>query len=112
MHWHPNPLHLVVTIGPFTKWVFDFMDYNPASVEVDHHIIMTVDYFTKWEEAMPTIKYDGNTISLFVFKQIVSQFEISRDIFTDHENGFQNEMMKELKSKLGFKHSHSSPYYP
>ena len=26
MHSHPTPLHLIITIGPFTKWEVDFMD--------------------------------------------------------------------------------------
>jgi hypothetical protein len=112
MRSHPAPLHPVVTVGPFTKWGVDFMDCNPASAGGHQHIIMPMDYFTKWEEAMPTVKSDGNTATFFVFNQIIAQFRIPRDIVTDHGSHFQNEMMKELASKLGFKHGHSSPYYP
>jgi hypothetical protein len=73
---------------------------------------MDVDYFTKWEEAMHIIKYDDNTITFFVFNQIIARFEILSDIATDHGRHFHNEMMEELASKLGFKHGNSSPYYP
>jgi transposase InsO family protein len=38
--------------------------------------------------------------------------QIPKEIVTDHGSHFQNEMMTELASKLGFKHDHSSPYYP
>jgi transposase InsO family protein len=73
---------------------------------------MVVDYFTKWTEAMPTVKSDGKTAKFFVFNQIIAQFSILSDIVTDHGIHFQNEMMIELVSKMGFKHDHSSPYYP
>jgi hypothetical protein len=73
---------------------------------------MVIDYFTKWVEAMPTIKYDGKIATIFLFNQIISHFRISRDIITDHGSHFQNEMMKEIALKLGFKNGHSSPYYP
>jgi hypothetical protein len=109
---HPSPLHPVIIVGPFTKWGVDFVDCNPASTGGHQHIIVAIEYFTKWAEAMPMIKYDGKTATFFVFNQIIAQFGIPRDIVTDHGSHFQNEMMKELASKLGFKHGHSSPYYP
>jgi transposase InsO family protein len=73
---------------------------------------VVIDYFTKWAEAMPTIKSDGKTATFFVFNQIITRFGIPSDIVTDHGSHFQNEMMEELAAKLGFKHGHSSPYYP
>jgi hypothetical protein len=109
---HPSPLHLVIIVGPFTKWGVDFVDCNPTSDGGNQHIIVVINYFTKWPEAMPTIKYDGNTVAFFVFNQIIAWFGISSEIVTDHGSHFQNEMMVELASKLGFRHGHSSPYYP
>lgn len=88
------------------------MDCNPAKAGGHQHIIVVVYYFTKWAEAMPTIKCDGKVATFFVFNYIISRFRISREIVTDHGNHFQNEMMKELASKMGFKHGHCFPYYP
>ena len=78
------------------------MDCNPASAGGHHHIIVDVDYFTKWAEAMPTVKSDGETTvksdgetaAHFVFNQIISRFGISRELVTDHGSHFQNRMMK------------------
>jgi transposase InsO family protein len=61
---------------------------------------------------MPTIKSNGNRTTFFIFSQIICQFGIPKDIVIYHGSHFQNETMKELASKLGFKHGHSSPYYP
>jgi len=112
MHSHPTPVHPVVIISPFTKWGVDFMDCNPTLVGGHHHIIVVVDYFTKWVEAMPTIKSDGKNVTFFVFNKIIAWFGILSEIVIDHGSHFQNEMMEELASKMGFKHGHSSPYYP
>jgi hypothetical protein len=112
MYSHPDPLHPVITISPFTNWGVDFMDYYPNSVRGHQHIILVMNYFIKWAKAMPTVKSDGKTATFFVFNQTIAQFGIPRDIFTNHGSHFQNEMMKELASKQGFKHGHSSPYYP
>ena len=56
-----SPLHPIITTGPFTKWGLDFMDCNPALAGGHHHIIVVVDYFMKWAEAMPMVKSDGHS---------------------------------------------------
>jgi hypothetical protein len=88
MFSHPAPLHPIVTVGPFTKWGIYFIDCNPTSVGGHQHIIVVVDYFTKWAEVMPTVKYDGKTRDFFVFNQIITQFSIPSDIVTNHGNHF------------------------
>ena len=55
----PALLHPIITVGPFTKWGLNFMDCNPNSNRGHHHIIVAINYFTKWVEAMPTIKSQG-----------------------------------------------------
>jgi transposase InsO family protein len=73
---------------------------------------VAIYYFRKWTEAIPTIKFDGNTTSFFVFNEIIAWLEIPKKIVIDHGSHFQNEIMMELTSKLGFPHDHASPYYP
>ena len=109
---HPAPLNPIITAGPFTKWGLDFMDCNPALARGHHHIIVVVDYFTKWVEAMPTVKFDGETTAHFIFNQIITWFGIPKELVTDHGRNFQNKMMEELALKLGYKQEHSSSYYP
>jgi hypothetical protein len=109
---HPTPLHLVIIVSPFTKWGVEFMDYNPTSIGGHQHIIVAMDYFTKWAEAMHIVKSDGKKKTFFLFNQIITRFGIQKEIVTDHGSHFQNELMKELALNMGFKHGHSSPYYP
>ena len=77
----PAPLHPIIIADSFTKWGLDFMYFNPASAGGHHHIIVAVDYFMKWAEAMPTVKSDDETVTHFVFNQIINQF-VFRKIFS------------------------------
>ena len=72
MRSHPTLLHPIITVGPFTKWGLDFMDCNLALAGGHHHIIVAVDYFMKWAEAMPTVKSNGETATHFVFNHIIT----------------------------------------
>ena len=80
MRSKPALLHPIITVSPFTKWGLDFMDCNPTSTGGHHHIIVAVDYFMKWAEAMPTVKSDGETATHFVFNQIITRFEIPKGL--------------------------------
>ena len=66
----------------------------------------------KWEEVMPTIKSNGVTDAHFLFNHIFTRFGIPRELVTDHGRHFQNKMMDNLSSKLGYNQEYSSSYYP
>ena len=98
-------------MGPFTKWGIDYMTCNQVLARGHKYIIVVVDYFTKWAEAMPTFKVDGETIAFFIFNQIIARFDIPKDIGTDHGSHFQNSMITELDTILGSKQEQSSSFY-
>jgi transposase InsO family protein len=109
---HPAPLHPMVSVGPFAKWGIDFMTCHPHSVGGHGYIIVAVDYFTKWVEAMPTFDNTGKTATLFLFNHIIAHFSVPQAIITDHGSHFRNFTMSELTEKLGLRHDNSMLYYP
>jgi hypothetical protein len=112
IRYHPAPLHPVVSIGPFTKWGIDFMTCNPHSTKGHGYIIVVMDYFMKWADAMPTFNNTEKTVALFIFNHIITRFGISQAIVIDHDSHFRNFMMSELTEKLGLQHENSTCYYP
>jgi hypothetical protein len=112
MRVHPTPMFPIIIVGHFTKWGIDYTTCNPPSERGHHYIIVSIDYLTKWVEAMSMFKDDGETATLFLFNQIIARFGVLREIFTNHGSHFQNQMMTELTSNLGLQQEHLSPYYP
>ena len=108
---HPAPMFPVIVVGPFTKWGIDFTTCYSNLSRGHRYIIVAVDYFTKWVEAMPTFNNDGETTTLFIFNHTVERFGIPKEIFTDHGSQFTNKMIIELTSNLGSRQEHFSPYY-
>ena len=87
------------------------MHCKPTSASGHNYIIVAIEYFTKWAEAMPTYVEDGKTAALFLFNHIIARFGVSQSIVTDHGSHFHNQMMEELSAKLGFCHENSTPYF-
>eukprot|EP00253_Pinus_taeda_P006717 PITA_06717 len=108
----PAPLHPIIAVGPFAKWGINFITCNPHSAGGHAYIILAVDYFTKWAEAMPTFEADGKTSTIFIFNHIIARFGVPQAIITDHGRHFRNVMMTELTGQLGLCHDSSTPYYP
>jgi transposase InsO family protein len=102
----------VVSVGPFLKWGIDFMTCHPHSAGGHGYIIVAIDYFTKWVEAMPTFDNTGKTASLFIFNHVIARFGVPQAIVTDHGSHFRNFMVFKLTEKLGLRHDNSMPYYP
>ena len=72
------------------------------------YIIVAVEYFTKWAEAISTYVEYGKTTTLFLFNHIIARFGVPWSIVTDHVSHFHNQMMEELSAKLGFENYASS----
>ena len=102
MRAHPAPLFHVIFIAPFARWGIDCTTCIPASARGHKYIIVVVDYFTKWAEAMPTIRNDDEIAAIFIFNNIITRFGVPRQIVIYHGSHFKNSMMKELAAKLGF----------
>jgi hypothetical protein len=103
MRAHTAPMFSIIVVGPFTKWGIEFTTYHPDLARGHHYIIVAVDYFMKLVEAMMMFNNDGEIVTLFIFNQIVARFDIKEDISTNHGSHFQNIMMIELTSNIGFK---------
>eukprot|EP00253_Pinus_taeda_P030694 PITA_30694 len=76
------------------------MTCNPSSTGGHGYIIVVIDYFTKWTEAMPTLNNNGKTAALFFFNHVVARFGVRQATVTDHGSHFHNHMMVELTANL------------
>jgi transposase InsO family protein len=101
----------VVSVGPFAKWGIDFMTCHLHSAEGHGYIIVVVDYFTKWVEAMPTFNNTGKNAVLFLFNHVIAHFGVTQAIVTDHGSHFKIFMMSEITKNLGLHRDNSTPYY-
>ena len=88
------------------------MSCNPTSAGGHGYVIVIVEYFTKWVQALPTLKNSSETTTLLFFNHEVSRFGVPQAIVTYHGSNFCNHMMIELTNKLGMSHDSSTPYYP
>ena len=72
-----------VILETFEKWAIDFVGpFNPYSHQ-KVHILVCIDYVTKWVEAKAIVKETSQVVSDFVFKYIFVWYGAPREIVSD-----------------------------
>jgi len=105
------PMNYSLAIEPFDCWGFDFMGPFPPS-EGYTHILVVVDYVTKWVEAIPTKSADGET-SLKMLKDVIfPRFGVPRYLMTDGGSHFIHGGFRKTLARYGVNHRIASAYHP
>ena len=76
------------------------------------YILVVIDYFTKWIEAIPTRKATSKVVNDFIFNNIITRFGCSKKIVTDNAMCFRSEEFIEFCDKYAITRSTSSSYHP
>ena len=86
-------------------------EIRPASSKQQKYILVGIDYFTKWIEAVPLTKVDQEAVIDFIQTHILYRFGIPETITTDQGSVFVGQKMQDFAVEIGFKLNTSTPYY-
>jgi len=107
------PFKPIIAKGPFQQWGLDFIgEINPHSSGQHRWILIAIDYFTKWIEAIPTRKADHNVVIKFLTENIFTRFGCPHKLITDNAAVFRAKALVEMCDSMGIKLVHSTSYYP
>ncbi|XP_058746025.1 uncharacterized protein LOC131618886 [Vicia villosa] len=111
-HAPASELHAIIKPWPFRGWALDLIgEIRPTSSKGQRYILVGIDYFTKWVEAVPLVNVDQETVIDFIQRKILYRFGIQETITTNQGLVFTGRKMQELSEEMGFKLLTSTPYY-
>ena len=105
------PLTPILIIEIFDCWGIDFMGPFPPSCGY-LYILLSVDYVSKWVEAIPMRTNDHKVVLKFIKEHIFSRFGTPRAIISDGGLHFCNRSFENLLKKYGVTHKVSTAYHP
>jgi hypothetical protein len=106
---HLRPCHKP---WPFRGWALDVIgEVKPKSSKGHKYILVGIDYFTKWIEAIPLKEVTQDEVISFIQKHIIYRFGIPETVTTDQGSVFTGRKMVKFAEKIGFKLLTSTPYY-
>jgi hypothetical protein len=102
----------IIKPWPFRGWVMDMIDkINPPSSKGHQYILVIMDYFTKWVEAIPMKPVTSKDVINFIKEHVIHRFWIPQTIMTNRGSVFVSEEFKKFTADVGIKLIRSSPYY-
>jgi hypothetical protein len=105
------PLIYNLQIDLFDVWGIDFMGPFKNSHGFEHILVM-VDYVSKWVEAMPCRKASMEESIAMIKSMIFPHFGTPRILISDGGTHFTGKNFKKCLSKLGIEHRVSTAYHP
>jgi len=113
IHSPPSELHPMAAPWPFVAWGMDVIGpIEPKASNGHRFILVAIDYFTKWVEAITFKAVTKKAVVDFVHSNIICRFGIPRTIITDNAANLNSNLMKEVCEQFKIVHHNSTPYRP
>ena len=78
----------------------------------NQYILLTMDYVSKWVEAIACPRNDANTVVGFMRRNILSRFRAPSTIISYEGSHFSNKLFAKLMSRYGIRHVMGLAYHP
>ncbi|KAL6962731.1 hypothetical protein U1Q18_052479 [Sarracenia purpurea var. burkii] len=108
----PAELTTLTAPWPFAQWGLDIVGPLPMAAGQVKFLLVGIDYFTKWVEALPLAKITEQNATQFLRKMIVCRFGIPKVIVTDNGKQLDNKRFKEFCADLGIELHFASVAHP
>ena len=90
----------MVVDQPWKRIGMDLMGPLPKTEEGYRHILMIVDYFSKWVEAFALKTKSPREIMKNLVEKVITRFGIPEEILTDRALEFNKGIAKEIYKEL------------
>jgi len=97
---------------PFYQVGIDIMGPLPKMLSGYRYIVIAIDHFTKWVEARALEEADAQSITLFLYEDIICCHGVPTILSSDKGTEFVNEMIATLTSVYKIKHIKTTVYHP
>ena len=97
---------------PFAQWGFDIVGPFPKATENKKYLLVDTDYFTKWVEFEPYVNIREVDVKKFLWKNIVTHFEIPHTLISDNGLQFDSKSFRRYCCELGITNRYSTLAYP
>lgn len=95
--------HLVFPSGePFQKCRLDFVrPFTPKTKSIENmHILVAIDYYTKWVGPIPRKDNEDSSVTEFLYKNIMMKFGCHVELVSDQGSHFVNNFIAKPKGHI------------
>uniref|UniRef100_A0A0X3NU41 Integrase catalytic domain-containing protein n=1 Tax=Schistocephalus solidus TaxID=70667 RepID=A0A0X3NU41_SCHSO len=102
----------MITGFPGERVGLDIIGPLPISVRGHEYILVMIDYFTKWVEAIPLLHQDAQSVANAITHEWVSRWGAPLAFHSDCGSNFNSRLFREVCQLLDVHKTRTTPYHP
>ena len=108
----PRASRMLNRAAMWSTVAFDFFGPLPRTQRGNQYILVGIDHFSRWPEAVPTRAATSNVVAEFLHVRIIAQHGTPYELLTDHSSHFASKVIAGLCQRYGVRRMMSTPYTP
>jgi transposase InsO family protein len=109
---HAEADSATIRAEPFSHISIDVMGPLPRTLTGKRYIILAVDFFTKYTEAVATEEADAQTVTKFLYTDIICRHGVPQKLTSDRGTEFLNELVAEMARTYHIRLIRTTAYHP
>ena len=97
---------------PFGRLCIDIVGPLPTTREGNRFILVMVDAFSKWAEAVALKRHTAKEVATAILHQWTARYGVPREILSDQGAEFESAVFRHICKIMGIRKIRSSPYHP
>ena len=112
MNTRITPLHPYQIDGLFTRWHMDILSGLPTTKNKNKHILLFIESFSNWPEAIPLKSQDSNSIAEAIYENIFTRWGVPSMIVSDNAANLHAKIINLLCTAYKVKRPKIAAYKP
>ncbi|XP_012838229.1 PREDICTED: uncharacterized protein LOC105958770 [Erythranthe guttata] len=112
IHVPGEDMTIITSPHPFVQWGIDIVGPLPLASGQRKFLVVAVDYFSKWVEAVAVAKITDTEIMKFLWQNICCRYGLPKNIISDNGTQFNSKKIREWCEGLGIKQRFAAVAHP
>ncbi|GBM48452.1 Transposon Ty3-I Gag-Pol polyprotein [Araneus ventricosus] len=98
--------------APFERMALDILGPFPVTTKGNRYVLVLMDYFTKWPEAIPIPDQEASTVAEELVRSWISGYGVPMILHSDQGTNFNSALFTELCNLLGILKTRTTALHP
>ncbi|XP_012846942.1 PREDICTED: uncharacterized protein LOC105966912 [Erythranthe guttata] len=112
IHTPGEDMTIITSPCPFAQWGIDIVGPMPLAKGQRKFLIVAVDYFSKWVEAVAVARITDTEVMKFIWQNICCRYGLPRDLISDNGTQFNSAKIQGWCAGLGIKQRFAAVAHP
>ncbi|KAJ8962270.1 hypothetical protein NQ318_018249 [Aromia moschata] len=98
--------------APFERVAVDILGPLPVTDRGNKYLMVVMDYFSKWPEAVPLPNQEAETVAEAFIENVIARHGVPLELHSDQGRNFESELWQEVTKIMGIKKTRTTALHP